>query len=158
MLTNFLGVLPILNPPLCAKAFIMCSKSNPLVVFLSFTFPDPHYTFSDPDLCHKKPTCIPYTVDLWGSVHESRVDDGDVNVICSLPAKALDIGCIFLWVASGSGWIVIFTQPPPLHSVLCFLPVSSSLKVMLSPHFASPGLVCFSKFCPQICKQSSRFT
>jgi hypothetical protein len=33
MLANFLGVLPILTPPLCAKAFIMCSKSNPLVVF-----------------------------------------------------------------------------------------------------------------------------
>jgi hypothetical protein len=33
MLTNFLGFLPILTPPLCAKAFIMCSKSNPLVVF-----------------------------------------------------------------------------------------------------------------------------
>jgi hypothetical protein len=29
MLTNFLGVLPILTPPLCALAFIMCSKSNP---------------------------------------------------------------------------------------------------------------------------------
>jgi hypothetical protein len=33
MLANFLGVLPILTPPLCALAFIMCSKSNPLVVF-----------------------------------------------------------------------------------------------------------------------------
>jgi hypothetical protein len=33
MLTNFLGVLPILTPPLCVPAFIMCSKSNPLVVF-----------------------------------------------------------------------------------------------------------------------------
>jgi hypothetical protein len=31
MLTSFLGVLPILTPPLCALAFIMCSKSNPLV-------------------------------------------------------------------------------------------------------------------------------
>jgi hypothetical protein len=31
MLANFLGVLPILTPPLCAKAFIMCSKSNPIV-------------------------------------------------------------------------------------------------------------------------------
>jgi hypothetical protein len=28
MLANFLGVLPILTPPLCALAFIMCSKSN----------------------------------------------------------------------------------------------------------------------------------
>jgi hypothetical protein len=28
MLTNFLGVLPILTPPLCALAFIRCSKSN----------------------------------------------------------------------------------------------------------------------------------
>jgi hypothetical protein len=34
MLANFLGVLPILTPPLCAKAFIMCSKSNPIVVFV----------------------------------------------------------------------------------------------------------------------------
>jgi hypothetical protein len=33
MLDNFLGVLPILTPPLCALTFIMCSKSNPLVVF-----------------------------------------------------------------------------------------------------------------------------
>jgi hypothetical protein len=33
MLADFLGVLPILTPPLCALAFIMCSKSNPLVVF-----------------------------------------------------------------------------------------------------------------------------
>jgi hypothetical protein len=32
MLDNFLGVLPILTPPLCALTFIMCSKSNPLVV------------------------------------------------------------------------------------------------------------------------------
>jgi hypothetical protein len=28
MLANFLGVLPILTPPLCVLAFIMCSKSN----------------------------------------------------------------------------------------------------------------------------------
>jgi hypothetical protein len=34
MLANFLGVLPILTPPLCALAFIMCSKSNNLVVFV----------------------------------------------------------------------------------------------------------------------------
>jgi hypothetical protein len=33
MIGSFLGVLPILTPPLCALAFIMCSKSNPLVVF-----------------------------------------------------------------------------------------------------------------------------
>jgi hypothetical protein len=33
MLASFLGVSPILTPPLCAKAFIMCSKSNPIVVF-----------------------------------------------------------------------------------------------------------------------------
>jgi hypothetical protein len=33
MLASFLGVLPILTPPLCALAFIVCSKSNPLVVF-----------------------------------------------------------------------------------------------------------------------------
>jgi hypothetical protein len=33
MLTNFLGVSPTLTPPLCALAFILCSKSNPLVVF-----------------------------------------------------------------------------------------------------------------------------
>jgi hypothetical protein len=35
MLASFLGVLPILTPPLCALAFIMCSKSNPLVVCVS---------------------------------------------------------------------------------------------------------------------------
>jgi hypothetical protein len=28
MLASFLGVLPILTPPLCALAFIMCSKSS----------------------------------------------------------------------------------------------------------------------------------
>jgi hypothetical protein len=33
MLANFLGVLPILTPPLCALAFIICLKSNPIVVF-----------------------------------------------------------------------------------------------------------------------------
>jgi hypothetical protein len=33
MLPNFLGVLPILTPPLYALTFIMCSKSNPLVMF-----------------------------------------------------------------------------------------------------------------------------
>jgi hypothetical protein len=33
MLSSFLGVLLILIPPLCALTFIMCSKSNPLVVF-----------------------------------------------------------------------------------------------------------------------------
>jgi hypothetical protein len=33
MLASFLGVLPILTPPLCARAFIMCSESNPLAVF-----------------------------------------------------------------------------------------------------------------------------
>jgi hypothetical protein len=33
MLAKFLGVLPILTPPLCALTFIMCSKSNPIVVF-----------------------------------------------------------------------------------------------------------------------------
>jgi hypothetical protein len=33
MLANFLGVLPILTPPLCALASIMCPKSNPLIVF-----------------------------------------------------------------------------------------------------------------------------
>jgi hypothetical protein len=32
MLANFLGVLPILTPPLCALTFIMCSKSNPIAV------------------------------------------------------------------------------------------------------------------------------
>jgi hypothetical protein len=32
MLADFLGVLPILTPPLCALAFIMCPKSNPIVV------------------------------------------------------------------------------------------------------------------------------
>jgi hypothetical protein len=33
MLSSFLGVLPILIYPLCALAFIMCSKFNHLVVF-----------------------------------------------------------------------------------------------------------------------------
>jgi hypothetical protein len=33
MQANFSGVLTILTPPLCAHAFMMCSKSNPLVVF-----------------------------------------------------------------------------------------------------------------------------
>jgi hypothetical protein len=33
MLASFLGVLPILTPPLCALTFILCSKSNPIVVF-----------------------------------------------------------------------------------------------------------------------------
>jgi hypothetical protein len=40
MLAIFLGILPILTPPLCALAFIMCSKSNLLVVFaLDLIFP-----------------------------------------------------------------------------------------------------------------------
>jgi hypothetical protein len=33
MLASFLDVLPILTPPLCVLAFVMCSKFNPLVVF-----------------------------------------------------------------------------------------------------------------------------
>jgi hypothetical protein len=33
MLANFLGVLPIVISPLCALAFILWSKFNPLVVF-----------------------------------------------------------------------------------------------------------------------------
>jgi hypothetical protein len=33
MLAKFLGILSILIPPLCALAFIRCSKSNPIVVF-----------------------------------------------------------------------------------------------------------------------------
>jgi hypothetical protein len=33
MLANFLGVLPIHTPPLCALAFILWSKFSPLVVF-----------------------------------------------------------------------------------------------------------------------------
>jgi hypothetical protein len=48
MLANFLGVLPILAPPLCAKAFIRCSKSNPLVVFaldLMSTYEGEHTIF-----------------------------------------------------------------------------------------------------------------
>jgi hypothetical protein len=48
MLANFLGVLPILIPPLCALAFIMCSKSNPLVVFaldLMSTYEGEHTIF-----------------------------------------------------------------------------------------------------------------
>jgi hypothetical protein len=48
MLANFLGVLPILIPPLCALAFIMCSKSNPIVVFaldLMSTYEGEHTIF-----------------------------------------------------------------------------------------------------------------
>jgi hypothetical protein len=48
MLANFLGVLPILTPPLCALAFIMCSKSNLHVVFaldLMFTYEGEHMIF-----------------------------------------------------------------------------------------------------------------
>jgi hypothetical protein len=48
MLANFLGVLPILTPPLCVLAFIVCSKSNPLVVFsvdLMSTYEGEHMTF-----------------------------------------------------------------------------------------------------------------
>jgi hypothetical protein len=48
MLANFLGVLPILTPPLCALAFIMCSKSDPLVVFaldLVSAYEGEHYNF-----------------------------------------------------------------------------------------------------------------
>jgi hypothetical protein len=48
MLANFLGVLPILTPPLCALAFIMCSKSNPLVSFaldLMSTYEGEHTIF-----------------------------------------------------------------------------------------------------------------
>jgi hypothetical protein len=35
MLANFLGVLATLTPPLCAKAFVMCLESNPIVVTLT---------------------------------------------------------------------------------------------------------------------------
>jgi hypothetical protein len=48
MLVNFVGVLPILNPPLSALAFIMCSKSNPIVVFaidLMSTYEGEHTIF-----------------------------------------------------------------------------------------------------------------
>jgi hypothetical protein len=48
MLANFLGVLPIPTPPLCALAFIMCSKSNPVVVFaldLMSTYEGEHTIF-----------------------------------------------------------------------------------------------------------------
>jgi hypothetical protein len=48
MLASFLGVLPILTPPLCALAFVMCSKSNPLVVFaldLMSTYEGEHTIF-----------------------------------------------------------------------------------------------------------------
>jgi hypothetical protein len=38
MLASFLGALPILTSPLCALAFIMCSKSNPIVVFFHKSF------------------------------------------------------------------------------------------------------------------------
>jgi hypothetical protein len=44
----FLGVLPILISPLCALAFIMCSKSNPLIVFtrdLMSTYEGEHTIF-----------------------------------------------------------------------------------------------------------------
>jgi hypothetical protein len=48
MLASFLGVLPILTPPLCALTFILCSKSNPLVVFaldLMSTYEGEHMIF-----------------------------------------------------------------------------------------------------------------
>jgi hypothetical protein len=48
MLANILGVLPILTPPLCALAIIMCSKSNPIVVFaldLMSTYEGQHTIF-----------------------------------------------------------------------------------------------------------------
>jgi hypothetical protein len=48
MLANFLGVLPILTSPLCALTFIMCSKSNPIVVFavdLMSTYEGEHTIF-----------------------------------------------------------------------------------------------------------------
>jgi hypothetical protein len=48
MLANFLGVLPILTPPLCALTFIMCLKSNPIVVFaldLMSTYEGEHTIF-----------------------------------------------------------------------------------------------------------------
>jgi hypothetical protein len=49
MLANFLGVLPILTPPLCALAFIMCSKSNPLVFALDLmsAYEGEHTIFED---------------------------------------------------------------------------------------------------------------
>jgi hypothetical protein len=48
MLAKFLGILPILGPPLYALAFIMCSKSNPIVVFaldLMSTYEGEHTSF-----------------------------------------------------------------------------------------------------------------
>jgi hypothetical protein len=48
MLASFLGVLPILTPSLCALAFTMCSKSNPIVVFaldLMSTYEGEHTIF-----------------------------------------------------------------------------------------------------------------
>jgi hypothetical protein len=48
MLATFLGVLPIFTPPLCALVFIMCSKSNPIVVFaldLMSTYEGEHTIF-----------------------------------------------------------------------------------------------------------------
>jgi hypothetical protein len=48
MLANFLGVLPILTPPLCALTFIMYSKSNPIVWFaldLMSTYEGEHTIF-----------------------------------------------------------------------------------------------------------------
>jgi hypothetical protein len=49
MLASFLGVLPILTPPLCALAFIMCSKSNPIVFALNLmsTYEGEHTIFSN---------------------------------------------------------------------------------------------------------------
>jgi hypothetical protein len=48
MLASFLGVLPILTLLLCALAFIMCSKSNPIVGFaldLMSTYEGEHMIF-----------------------------------------------------------------------------------------------------------------
>jgi hypothetical protein len=57
MLANFLGVLPILTPPLCALAFIMCPKSNPIAVFaldLMSTYEGEHTIFGLKKECFLK--------------------------------------------------------------------------------------------------------
>jgi hypothetical protein len=103
MLASFLGVLPILTPPLCALAFIMCSKSNPLVVFaldLMSAYEGEHTIFGLLGqanltqnlhlyflMCiknlwkiYKKQTTFITLMDEWVCVDEGRRVDGNITV------------------------------------------------------------------------------
>jgi hypothetical protein len=85
MLANFLGVLPILTPLLCALAFIMCSKSIPLLVFaldLMSTYEGEHTIFgllgqanltqNDGTLCFKTPNPTPFPTPSHKSLSSKR--------------------------------------------------------------------------------------